>query len=455
MNTSNNWAGTSNSLTNLYEYVERRTSARIADGTYRPVPDDFPTKHGTGVHISTNNPELLAYYPTLEHIKRDRPQQIKPGRYLKKYFPEMSDDDIRIQASRVKPMRLEFFSNWEDMFEVYRELDRNDVVESCMSKDNWGSKHPLMVYHNSDVELAVLYDGDMPVARALYNKNTREYPMVYGQWERMKNALDNAGFVHGSLNGARINRIDRHGRGMENNGSDELLMPYIDGHRPLDRSEHNPTNVDVFDNWVTINEHGEFKANEWRTMTLAISNTRCECCGDGMCSEEGVWIEQEEITVCESCYNYNCVTVYGERRGHEFVATQEYAERNYVYIDAANQWFEDDSAALANGWIYSRWHEDYLRNDDVVYVEGMDDYVHYDQCGYVFVYIDGDAVDIDDVDPSKTYWDGSELTDSGEDELRLDNIRRNKYTDRPTNFPKKLWDSLPINDHNADIFEVA
>lgn len=279
--------------------------------------------------------------------------------------------------------------------------------------------------------------------------------MVYGQWERMKHALDAVGFEHGDLDGARINRIDRHGLGMENNGSDELLMPYIDGHRELDRSHNNSTKVYVYDTYCEISQYGDYEANDYTHVTLALHSHKCECCGDSVSADYTTYLEHEEISVCGDCYSYNCVTIYAERRGNDFVVTEEYAQRNYTYVEPVDQWFENSSAAAINGWLYSNWHDDYLNEDDAVWVESVDDYVHYDQLGTVFVYIDEDAVDIDYVDPSKTYWNGTELVTDGSEDERLDQIR-GKYADRPTNFPAKLWGMLPINESkNNDIFDAA
>ena len=232
-------------------------SDRVRIDEYELPPVDFPTAFNTGVHISTQEPHLLAYFPTQAHWERRVPQKIKAGRYLMKYFDYLSDDEIRKLSAKItgSDAELRVFTGWEDMLKVYLEMDRSGVVSSCMSKDHWGAWHPLMVYDESDVALVVLYVAGEPKGRALFNVNTKEYPIIYGQWERMHTHLNNSGYIHGSLDGAKINKLDpdyttsrgsiiEHGVLSElgcscGGGWDKLIMPYIDGHRELDRSVYN------------------------------------------------------------------------------------------------------------------------------------------------------------------------------------------------------------------------
>ena len=377
-----------------------RTRLRIRDGIYYPVPSKFPVAAGTGVHLSTLDDKLLAYYPTKAHILSDKPQRIKPGRYIKKYFPHMSDDEIRQLSAHIGGFELVFYSKGEDMIDAYMELSNSGIVSSCMSKRNW-YPHPLMVYDNSDVELAVLRVNGEPVARALYNKHTREYPMVYGQWERMRVALDKAGFKHGVLDGAHINVI-KVGRAYR--------MPYIDGHRKLDRSANNSTRVSP-DNkcgtWV-IDADGIFPANSHDLASTgrdykfdnSVPNHDvahdCKCCGEIVYESEGVYIEYDEVYIHESCdEGYRVYTRHG--------LISCLSPHNFVEIDGA--YFEDSDVAEEHDYRYSGWHSQWIRLDDAVWVDDANDWLHVDDDGVVFTYVQGynDPVLIENLELSELF----------------------------------------------------
>ena len=382
---------TFNPLTNWYAEIEREVATKERRGEYKEMPSDFPTKWGTGVHISTQNANLLAYYPTLRHWQRRVPQQIKAGRYLKQFFPELSDDQIRRLSAEIGTGELRFYSDWYDMFKVYRDLDANGVVSSCMSKDSWGSIHPLMVYHNSDVELAVLYMGDKPVARALYNKHNKHYPMVYGQWEKMYVALTDAGFVHDSLCGAKIRRLPRRvssecptengfykieKMGDYDRDSDTVLMPYIDHKRDLDRSSNCSTSVDVMDHYIVIRYDGSYDANNHDHAYVDLNQGRCTCehCGDHADEEDMYYLENEEISICERCYNRHTVQVYTSYR-NSFTCMRDTADSSYVWVDAADRYFQDSEAAMEAGYCWSDEDDCWYHESDCVYVEELSDYI--------------------------------------------------------------------------------
>ena len=382
---------TYNPLTNMYAEMERVVDRKIYDGDYKSVPAGFKVRSGTGVHMSTQTPGLLAYFPTLRHWQRRVPQQIKPGRYLRQYFPDMHDDDVRRMAGLCSPGDLKFYSRWQDMLKVYQQLADDGVVSSCMSYDKWGEMHPLMVYDNSDVELAVLYIGDKPVARALYNKHNKHFPMTYGQWEKMEQALYRAGFTHASLCGARIRKLPRYvninrdeidldtvwgqARG------DAILMPYIDHERALDRSHNCSTNVYLAGDHVVISyDDGEYSADNHENASLSGAQEQCDYCGAYVDEDELRYVEDRDIHVCSHCYNHNTVRVYTSRNIY-FATMEDNADQDYVYLSAPDVYVRDSDAAADWGHVWSDWAEDYLDRDDAVWVDSEDDWYPDSQIG--------------------------------------------------------------------------
>jgi hypothetical protein len=380
---------------------------KVGADEYALVHDKFPIAWNTGAHISTTDPDLLAYFPTQKHWDSKVPQKIKAGRYLKKYFPDMPDDEVREKANLLSGGKrtLKVLTHWYDMFVAYRALDEDGVVSSCMTKDCWRPVHPLMVYHESDVVLAVMYEGDAPKARALINKNTKEFNIIYGQWERMLPMLEAAGYTHGSLNGARINKLERHPRVTHYVSWDELkesiesirttdnkplLMPYIDGHRDHSRGCNNATSVNVHYDYVEIDEDGQFTANDYENAMLGEDNScECELCGSDYDSDDGYFLEWEGLSICAHCYDHNTEVVivrHHATRGNttERVST-EYAHSECVWVEEANEWFTNSQVARDAGWVYSDYHGEWVDIDDCVEIENGD-FILADREGIVFEY---------------------------------------------------------------------
>lgn len=312
----------------LERALEARVRSRIRNGEFFALPKDFPTEYGTGAHLSTLDDTLIAYYPTDRHRREKLAQRIKPGKYLKKYFPNMTDDEIRVAANTVTAgaAQLKFYSHAEDMIKAYVGLAKSGVVESCMSKElntqAW-KMHPLWAYHESDVELATLEHNGQVVARALYNKHNKHYPMVYGQWEKMKYMLDKAGFVHASLDGAIINRIHV--------SKKQIVCPYIDHKRALKREGAASTFVEVHDTHLRIMHESSHtpvhRASNYGggIIEITIYPTKCSCCGTPMdINMERVYrlsaqlhpqATIDDTIFCHSCWETHSVLVvhtYGE-----------------------------------------------------------------------------------------------------------------------------------------------
>lgn len=466
-----------NPLTNWHKWIDKFVDKQISYGEFKEVPIRIPVKRGLGVHVSTLDPELIAYYPTMRHVKTLKAQQIKPGRYMKRYFPELGDDEIRKRSASMSGGELRFFKDWRDMYEVYRELDQADIVSSCMSKDRyrWGDAHPLMVYDNSDVELTALYIEGKLVARALYNKHNKQFPMIYGQWEKMKVALEKNGFQHGSLCGAKINRLardpDSEDKALETYlGDGDLLCPYIDHKRDLDRSSNCSTRVNVMPDHLVIDYYGDYAANDYDNVRIRLDDRDdedtfvCECCGDRYSTNEEIYIEYDEVSVCEGCWDSDVTTfIRANSRGgvYESRCLERTADNNFVYIN--DRYYEDSDALRNSGYVYSDFHGEWIHSDEAVWSETEDDWFRDDDIDFHIVAVDDgeDYHRIKDVLLSlEDYWfyDGQIHTDDVEGEgVRLDTLKQAKnedgsymYEDGPRGLPSKIWNAIPENPDNND-----
>lgn len=380
---------------------------RLTAKEYELVHRNFPVAWNTGAHISTTDPDLLAYFPTQKHWDNKVPQKIKAGRYLKKYFPDMPDDEIRQKANLLtgNVRTLKVLTHWYDMFVAYRTLDVNGIVSSCMTKDCWRPVHPLMVYHESDVQLVVMYECDEPKARTLANKHTNEFNIIYGQWERMLPMLEKAGYTHGSLDGAKINKLQRYPSGVSWDDLKEsiesirtteysnILMPYIDGHRDHSRSSHNWTCVDMHADYCQIHQHGDYNANDHDNAMVGADNAdnaeMCEVCEEDYPYGDGYYLEWEGITVCEHCYRNNTesvITHYSSTRGSTTErVTMYYARDNCTYVDEACEWYMSSIVAEDAGWVWSDFHDCWMDTDDCVRMKNGD-WISKDEEGEVFTF---------------------------------------------------------------------
>ena len=374
--------------------------ARLLNREYVVVERRFPIAWNTGAHVSTTEPDLLAYFPTQKHWDNRVPQKIKAGRYLRKYFPDMGDDEIRQKANLLTGghRTLKVLTHWHDMYTAYRELDISGIVSSCMSKSAWHPLHPLMVYHESDVQLVVMYEGDEPKARALVNKETKEFPMIYGQWERMLPMLEAAGYTHGSLDGAEINKLQRFPsdadwdtlkgsvESIRTTDMTNLLMPYIDGHRDHSRSCNNASSVYIRTNYCEIYQHGDFEANSYDDAVINdVGRHTCDMCEDPVDESEMNYLDTEGVSCCNHCYDRHTVrvvTYYSATRGEEWDrVSYDYAEYNYLYI--GDTWYVDSDVAEEAGWVWSDYHGDWRDKSNCIQMHNGD-WVDADLEGIVF-----------------------------------------------------------------------
>lgn len=443
----------SEGLITLETWCDIRTQFRIYMGEYEAVPDEFPKVPGTGLHVSTQDKHYVAFYPDHRHILRDVPLKIKPGRYLKRYFPHMSDDEIRVAAAMIGGDNyLTYHSDFHDMLAAYRELHEAGIVASCMSSDEWSeSDHPLMVYHNSDVELAVLRNpAGKALSRALYNKVTREFPMVYGNWEKMQVAMGAAGFKHGSLDGARINYIEHpYYRGC-------LVMPYIDGHRSLDRSVNLSTNIDVdyHNQLVTINHNGAINCSETSGRVELTERATCDCCGGRFDEDDLIPVDDYgDERVCDSCLGNHYYRV-NSRRGDFYV--HEGNVGNYIYIEYEGEYYADELDAQRAGYIWADYDGEWVSEDDAITLEDgrIASYNHIGNYVQEVENSDGDYVCYAWGEaPTGELWysaeEGKVYDFFSEEAVILANARR-RNMERPTCIARRLWDSLDIVDESQD-----
>lgn len=280
---------------------KRRERRRRLHGEYRNLPDevqrmadrDYPDHFA---HASKSETGKVAYTESPEKGMQDRQTRSRPGAYIRKYWPDLPDAEVQRLALMVdneaKPRTLRLAEGPDAIEDVYIR-----GPNSCMSYDRGSfhsSEHPVRVYAGPDLKLAYITEDDTedgrPTGRALVWPEQGVYGRVYGDTDRMRHSLETEGFSAGSLDGARILKIENDG------GGGRWVLPYIDdSYRVSDAGRY-----------FVIDCDGEIAAD--RTDGVGGAHV-CGCCEfevdfdyDG-----GVYVDGEPHCLecagtCEGCY---------------------------------------------------------------------------------------------------------------------------------------------------------
>lgn len=218
----------------------QREAARMADGTYKPLPEWFPTLPDHYAHFSTDPDKArrgwVAYTPSDEFFASDRQITLLASSYLAKWFPDMSSEDVSQMHSRLRAhmshVTYKITGDAAEIYAAYRASGMNNessAAESCMKYEFGGrSTHPSRVYGGkASLHLAVGYDvGGTPICRALVCQKHRTFVRVYGPAEHVREGLvqwleDNDYERSDDFEGSTILKLRVAGN--------KYLMPYIDG----------------------------------------------------------------------------------------------------------------------------------------------------------------------------------------------------------------------------------
>jgi hypothetical protein len=286
-----------------------REFLRFVNGTYRHVPwvhepwaADLLAVHFP--HVSTGDPESIAFTASPEKGAADRQTTMRPGRYLARFFGDvLTPQAIQTWAERWNTLYsaecVHFATTPEDIVDVYE-----NGPHSCMRGESCVS-----VYGAGDLAVAYLKSGDKVTARALCFPARNIFASVYGDSARLTPALEALGYSY-SRNGR-----DWEGARLlleENNGG--YTCPYIDV----------STKVSVRGNFLVMEQGGDWRAD---TTTGLVGADPCDRCGDSCdldtaCTVGGeVWCGEcadAHGFYCEGC-NETCpiadsATVDGESR---------------------------------------------------------------------------------------------------------------------------------------------
>lgn len=242
--TANRVADTQGNSVYSAPWWAKREQARIAYGIYtqslalQKLHSSFLNQYF--VHISQDDPAMIAYTPAFESGAVDKQVKTTLGRFLRKHAFYLSDNQIQaIDASHRAEVLVEirYATTRKEIEVVYTNMAGDS---GCMrySGSKWNlpdGLHPSHVYEAPGMAVAYTQDDEGTIkSRCLVwvnpdNADDKRYVRLYGDSRVLELKLKQAGYVLGPLNGARLARIPRYAEDDEDYDVDAYLMPYLDG----------------------------------------------------------------------------------------------------------------------------------------------------------------------------------------------------------------------------------
>ena len=376
-------------ISRLHPYQAENAPSETYD-TYRNLLDGvahFENLHC--LHISTEDINQIAYYPTLKHYREGREVRTRLGRYLTKYQQAfgLTDSDIKSMAEKHASnmqsrggWKVEFIEHDDEAgwLSVYNSRD----VSSCMK-----GMDAVRVYahERSTLRLAHVVAGEKVIARCIVRDGDedkkgyiRVYPDANGHAEGryLLDQLRVLGYgKHTNLDGVLLQSI---------RDSGSYVCPYLDYGNNGDQTIGQ---VSIDGKYYMRVGDGEYNATNTNGYCEDIHSCSCHECGDGMDEDESTYVECDGYTLCDSCLNDNYTYAYVGRY-------QEWC-RNDAVIRVNDEWYHCESDLSVHD-IYVCDHDgEYYHVDEMVTTQdGMyhRDYValidHEDCLGYTYVFQD-------------------------------------------------------------------
>lgn len=218
---------TDETLANFNFDWRQREELRFAAEIYNPLKWDLKPIPDHYAHISVEKEAMVAFTENPDKGARDIQTRIKPGRYLKKFYPDLSPEQINTLQATITHMKVgvQFATKAEEITKIYR-----TGPQSCMSyapsQYSLSGQHPTEAYHECDLQIAYLVDKN-----GRYTARTQVWPEkqvyndnIYGDYDKLKAGLKMLGYKPGSLDGARIRKlVDKTGK--------KYVVPAIDNNR--------------------------------------------------------------------------------------------------------------------------------------------------------------------------------------------------------------------------------
>lgn len=262
-----------------------RERHRLESGHYKsmpeqwdldPIPDHF-------LHMSRDRSDMLAYTPDEQSGMIDRKVRLRPGRYLERFYPELSQKSRQHYAAiALAQGELKFTQDPELIKRIYKEGPR-----SCMS-DAFSHLpcHPSEIYCAGDLSLAYIEQEGKFIARCICWPEKKIHTRPYGMdgtsgFDQILALLSVQGYKEQSLVGARLRKVPYR---------DTYICPYLDAAKSR-LGDPNSLCVKVEKDCLRIvlnMKDGDYRANNHDTAVLRYRDEEDEN-------------NDDELYLCDSC----------------------------------------------------------------------------------------------------------------------------------------------------------
>lgn len=352
------------------------------------------------VHQSEVDPMMIAYYPTLNHMRLKKEVRTKLGKYLtnfKEYF-NLSDLDIKncveAHASFIqsrKGWNLKFIESndpqgWIDVYSKSQYKPRSKESMSCMT-DCTSVK--VYAHDKSVLRLAYLTDNETIIGRAIVREDSekgyvRIYPDPNGfpEGRFLLDSLKAQGYEdQTNLNGILLDCIEQ---------KSKYLAPYIDRGNDDDPTDQSGSFYHVDGkNYIKIGYGDEFQLDSTDGFANETDLHECDDCGDRVHEDDIAYSEYHDRHLCDDCrsndYYYAYVSPRYEDYVHadyvtefkgDFYVTDNLHEFDIYLCEQSGEYYESgELLTTSRGMIHESYcveidHEDsegnnYAHKDDV------------------------------------------------------------------------------------------
>lgn len=325
----------------------------------------------TMAHSSLNDPTRIACYPTRADAARKREVVMTPGKFYAAIHDSAQAHSVQAFAEAYiaskAPIQVHYIDNdagdydEDELQDAWMQAYRNPRgFTSCMSDFSATKNHPARFYArpNNGLSLAYLtYDGNREgqvVARSIVNRKAGAYVRCYGD-ARLARALETSGLeacAFSALNGVQCNA-----RGSNGN----LVAPYLDGDLEIQ--------WDGSASHCNITISGNYQAQETSGYASGGGGATCDECEERVGEDDITYSAYHDSHICDECREQNYTTAWINRREESLVRDGEVIHLNgTAYLD-------DSEVLSAHGFVWSEREQDWLQEDDAVYLEYLSDYV--------------------------------------------------------------------------------
>ena len=336
------------------------------------------------VHVSTEDINQIAYYPTLKHMRDGREVRTRLGRYLTKYQEALALSDLEVKSIAEKhASNMQSRGGWRVEFKEHDDVQGwldvygSEHVSSCMQNE---SAVRVYAHELSTLRLAYVQAGDRVVARCIVRDGDeqgwlRVYPDPNGSAEGrylLDNLKANGYENRTNLDGVLLQYIT--------SSSGSIVCPYLDSGENGNQSV-GTTNVDG--KTYLVAGDGNYSATQ--TNGYCEDNScQCDNCSETCHEDELCYIEHDGNHVCEYCRDQLYTYAYGHRHedyfpedecvrvGDEWYWTETLSHHDIYQCDRDGEYYHmDDMTQTVDGLYNNEYvvcvdHPD-TNGDDWVY----------------------------------------------------------------------------------------